>query len=115
MKKSSIVAQFALKAMSITLDCRTPDWRDASSNSVCLLPQKSPRHVAEVAEHPVLSWSQSLMIHIFVLFHALMFHLLELRLLIGREHSVDLIVCCLVNCFLFGCLLLWGKRRIVAE
>lgn len=33
----------------------------------------------------------------------------------GRERSIDLVVCCLVNCLLLGGLLLWGKRRVVAD
>ena len=55
------------------------------------------------------------MIHIFVLFHGFLLHLVELFLLRGRENAVDLVVCGLVNYFLFGALLVRGKRRIVPE
>ena len=56
------------------------------------------------------AWNESLMIRTFVLLHTLILHLLELLLLFGREHSIDLVVCCLVNCFFLGRLLLWSKR-----
>ena len=49
------------------------------------------------------------MIHIFVLFHGFLLHLVELFLLRGRENAVDLVVCCLVNYFLFGALLVRGS------
>jgi hypothetical protein len=38
-------------------------------------------------------WSDSLMIHFFVFLHIILLHLLELILLLGGEHVVDLIMC----------------------
>ena len=74
---------------TLTCGATSPLWKISQD---CAAYRKH-REVGGGVDFLVPGRSDSLVIHFFVFLHAILLHLLELFLLLGGEHVVDLIMC----------------------